>query len=232
MKRTFYLLALYSVIGYSQEIRQISFSQTNTVDPLQVKKSIEKANKELVDLQLTKLKQTNDSVKIKQARDFLLGELLNNMIEEMHSDVLTQAEKRNNSISFLKVQDSAIYTFRKKDSIVLSEKKISKNSFKNRLKWLIINSKEIKEDRKTIEGFDCYKVYIQQAEADSDMPLTFSFTILEMYVTEEIQSEVHPIIDNKDILSMYYPLEIKKVQQITKGVTDFYKLNNLEFIEE
>ncbi len=59
---------------------------------------------------------------------------------------------------------------------------------------------ENKNVRKEICGYDCYQVLLKN---------TLTQRPVELYVTEEIQLEYHPVLNVKKYLSKYYPLYIR-----------------------
>ncbi|MDX1314059.1 MAG: hypothetical protein R3356_01040 [Eudoraea sp.] len=59
---------------------------------------------------------------------------------------------------------------------------------------------ENKNKRREICGFDCYQVLVR--DMNTNRPV-------EMYVTEEILLEYHPVFNVKKYLAKYYPLYIK-----------------------
>jgi hypothetical protein len=83
--------------------------------------------------------------------------------------------------------------------------------------------KEFRDSVKVINGYNCFKVVITEKESRSFEGINFidlfpnSYKFTEVYVTEDIKSLFHPIIVDKEILSKYYPLEIKQFSDLLKG---------------
>ena len=50
----------------------------------------------------------------------------------------------------------------------------------------------------------------------------------ELWVTEEIKCNYHPVINDIEILEKYYPLEIIEYSNDIKGVLTSYKIETLE----
>ena len=85
------------------------------------------------------------------------------------------------------------------------------------------NIKENKNDKKVIQGFECYRVNlrakIEENKFDVDLKeLTKNqFQNIEMYVTDKINLIYHPIIKNDSILKKFYPLELRVYESHIKG---------------
>lgn len=79
---------------------------------------------------------------------------------------------------------------------------------------VIIKITEDKKDRKTINGYDCYKVTYEYKESNNVEEEDFLNLIndiahkREMWVTDKIKTLFHPVIFEKSILEKYYPLYI------------------------
>ncbi|SKB77837.1 hypothetical protein [Maribacter arcticus] len=71
----------------------------------------------------------------------------------------------------------------------------------------------IKKDKKTICGFECYKVKIQTKGVAK--------RIIEMYVTEQIDLNYNPSFTNPHLLNKFYPLYIK--EYLENYPNDVYK---------
>jgi hypothetical protein len=96
----------------------------------------------------------------------------------------------------------------------------------------IIKLTEFKKVIKIINGLKCFKViysFNYQNEAS-----TFDFfsevitNIRELWVTEEIKCNYHPIINEKVILEKYYPLEILEYSNEIKGFKTTYSIEKLD----
>lgn len=79
----------------------------------------------------------------------------------------------------------------------------------------ILSIKEDKNDKKVISGYNCFKV-ILIAIIDINKPILTKKTY-EMYVTNEVNIQEHPIIEFESILNQYYPVEVTSIQNITRG---------------
>lgn len=75
-----------------------------------------------------------------------------------------------------------------------------------------------KDDRKTICGFECYKIKIQTKGVAK--------RTIEMYVTEQIELNYNPAFTNLHLLNKFYPLYIK--EYLENYPNDVYK----EFVFE
>lgn len=95
---------------------------------------------------------------------------------------------------------------------------------------IIIN--EYKDQVKTINGFDCYKVVLTKNEdinANEDISfLKDDFENMQtkyvLYVTENIKCKYHPVINYKSILEKYYPLEVRESSNLIQGMETIYSL--------
>jgi hypothetical protein len=91
----------------------------------------------------------------------------------------------------------------------------------------------IKEDRqknKKIKGYICFKVIYTFSEPKDDDFLfldSYYHKTRELWVTEMIKSSFHPIIDEKEIIENYYPLEILEYSNIFKGVVTVHKVEKM-----
>lgn len=61
---------------------------------------------------------------------------------------------------------------------------------------------EFREDTKIINGYLCFKVIVSPKEKDKDLQGA------ELWVTDRIKCRYHPLINHKQVLRKYYPLEI------------------------
>ena len=102
-------------------------------------------------------------------------------------------------------KDNKTYTLSRLISGHISnERKIEQN---------IEDSIEITEDRnnrKNILGYDCFKITVKYPqEDDEEFEMLFGRRIKEMYVTDQFLAKNHPIEYSRQILSKYFPLELK-----------------------
>jgi hypothetical protein len=96
----------------------------------------------------------------------------------------------------------------------------------------IIEIKEIRDQRKIINDYECFKVIYSFRVGDKNKDNYFINNILmptsrEMWVTERIKYNYHPIISESQILEKYYPLEIIEKNDRIKGLLTTYKLITL-----
>jgi hypothetical protein len=93
----------------------------------------------------------------------------------------------------------------------------------------IIDITEFKKETKTIHNYKCFKVIYTYREADvSDFSTLMSNykTTREMWVTDKIKTNLHPIVNDREIISKYYPLEITETSEMSKGKTTHYKIES------
>ncbi|BFO66023.1 hypothetical protein [Chryseobacterium sp. KCF3-3] len=98
---------------------------------------------------------------------------------------------------------------------------------------IILKIDEDRNNRKTINGYDCFKVtyqYQENKESSDEDYLAFAGDIIyqrEMWVTEKIRSLYHPVVFDKSILEKYYPLSILETQNSIKGFERRFKLDTI-----
>jgi hypothetical protein len=69
---------------------------------------------------------------------------------------------------------------------------------------------EYRNDRKNILGYDCFKITVKYPpEDDEEFEMIFGSRIKEMYVTDQFIAKSHPVEYSGQILSKYFPLELK-----------------------
>jgi len=86
-----------------------------------------------------------------------------------------------------------------------------------------------KKDRKTILGFDCYKViYTIVPKNDEDAEIDEGNIICEMYVTDKIGLPVHALVPTQRLLDQFFPLEIIKRYTKLKGIEEHYIATELK----
>lgn len=96
---------------------------------------------------------------------------------------------------------------------ITGEKKNENNEFIEMGKSEIKDLKEFKNDTRLINGLKCFKVVYYTNQQDNDKIFDsygeiFGSIKREIWVTQAIKCSYHPLIDNKEILEKYYPLEI------------------------
>lgn len=98
---------------------------------------------------------------------------------------------------------------------------------------IILKISKDKESRKTINGYDCYKVIYEykenDKEGDEDYLEYIKDTVYrrEMWVTDTIKSLYHPVVFEKAILEKFYPLDILETQNDMKGFERRFVLQNI-----
>lgn len=69
---------------------------------------------------------------------------------------------------------------------------------------------EDRNDRKNILGYNCFKITVKYPqEDDEEFEMLFGRRIKEMYVTDQFIAKNHPVEYSGQILSKYFPLELK-----------------------
>jgi len=64
------------------------------------------------------------------------------------------------------------------------------------------------DDRKTILGYDCYKVQLERKNYEEELE-DFTTTFYDMYVTESIDLPMHALLNITKEFPEFFPLEIK-----------------------
>jgi hypothetical protein len=95
----------------------------------------------------------------------------------------------------------------------------------------IITITEFRKEQKLINNYNCFKVVYTYTQKGSDSDFDLFFTIQtytrEIWVTETIKCNFHPIINNNEILSKYYPLEILEYSKEIEGFETIYKCSSI-----
>ncbi|MCL9807687.1 hypothetical protein NAT51_19345 [Flavobacterium amniphilum] len=107
------------------------------------------------------------------------------------------------------------------------------NDFLNKYTYSNNKIESIKEDKKKIRkisGYDCFKVvYVFSDAKKSDSSFINGFkTTRELWVTDKIKSSFHPIIDDKEIITKYYPLEVLEYSSMQKGTVTVHKIEKMD----
>ena len=118
---------------------------------------------------------------------------------------------RKNFSSIIKIsRDSLIKSY-----FNLNQYKIQSLGFKEKYRNIISSYQikhQINEERRSIAGFDCFKLVFENKNK-----------IITMYVTDKISLNYHPIFNDLNVLKKYYPLYIKIVnKKYPKRVFDEY----------
>lgn len=95
----------------------------------------------------------------------------------------------------------------------------------------ILSINEYRSQSKSIVGYRCFKVaytYKEQSEEYAGFMPSITYT-RTLWVTESIRSPFHSVVNRKEILSKYYPLEITEEVLgvrgfVTKYTTDLIDL--------
>lgn len=97
----------------------------------------------------------------------------------------------------------------------------------------IIKLTELKKDTKIINGLNCFKVIYSFNYGNKKSAFDFFSEVItnirELWVTEEIKCNYHPIINEKMILEKYYPLEILEYSNEIEGFKTTYTIERLVF---
>ncbi len=88
----------------------------------------------------------------------------------------------------------------------------------------IIEIIEHKNERKIINGYDCFKVVYSFKESHDELVEFVNFR--EIWVTNKIKTLFHPVIMEKKILEKYYPLQVIEYSNLIEGLITVYKLSS------
>jgi len=95
----------------------------------------------------------------------------------------------------------------------------------------IIKIAEFRNEQKQINNFNCFKVVYTYtnsiSNSDFDLFSTIEQTTREIWVTETIKCNYHPIINDNEILDKYYPLQILEYSEQMKGFETNYTLSQI-----
>ena len=95
----------------------------------------------------------------------------------------------------------------------------------------IFDLREFKNETKKINGYDCFKVtysYKEESGLDFNDFLSGYINHRELWVTEKIKCVYHPVINDRQILEKYYPLDISERSDAIKGCEIKYSLVSIE----
>ena len=104
-----------------------------------------------------------------------------------------------------------------------------RNIFKNSDKYIV---QEFPNDKKVIEGFNCYKVIITNTEKpEKHEVLNFDMgrTIYDCYITKEINLPFHTVYDLGKYLPNMFPVEIIVKQEKFSFLEKKYNLMSIDF---
>lgn len=90
---------------------------------------------------------------------------------------------------------------------------------------IVMNTQEFKSETKVINGFKCYKIVMYYFDLEQPPSFNSLLNTMELWVTEDIKSMFHPFIKEREILSKYYPLEVKHSIKNIEGMFTLYKLS-------
>ncbi|WP_296151641.1 hypothetical protein [uncultured Flavobacterium sp.] len=164
-----------------------------------------------------------DSVQLKEAME---------MAEENLSILF---EIKNNMQYRHELKDNIINSIQSFNGEVLENNIIdTKTGMKDNIEYYSLNKvvdlREFKNERKKINGYDCFKItYSYREESISGLNDFLSGYInhRELWVTEKIKCAFHPVINDRLILEKYYPLEITEHSDAIKGCETKYSLVNI-----
>lgn len=94
----------------------------------------------------------------------------------------------------------------------------------------IIKLTEFRKETKMINGYKCFKViynYNEPEVSDFDFLSSVVTHTREVWVTEAIKCNYHPLVHEKLILDKYYPLEITEYSDEIKGAKTIYSQKEL-----
>ncbi len=92
----------------------------------------------------------------------------------------------------------------------------------------IIKLTEFRNETRVINGFNCFKVVYSYKASNKEFDFFTNAisNIREIWVTQDIKCNYHPVINEIEILKKYYPLEIVEYSEELKGQKTTYKLES------
>lgn len=155
-------------------------------------------------------------------------------LDTLIKSYITNADTLVGDSTIINPKKSTFVTQSKKDSLkpVTSPEEFAFSKNKD------VTIQEFRNERKLINGYNCFKVIYKFKVDFSDVEEIDGVDILgilgvdqvnttEFWVTEKIQSLFHPICRDKEILEKYYPLEIIQETSFFKGMTMSYTLKSI-----
>ncbi|GER60391.1 hypothetical protein ULMA_24990 [Patiriisocius marinus] len=163
---------------------------------------------------------------------------INNLLKMQMTDFLTKTPIVNIHLEIIK---DSIWRHKTQDGVMLGDYiMIHKNSgvlhyydklkswnyrkhdlfAENHLYELIEN----RDNRKEINGYDCYQLILILQENDSD----FGNTIYEMYVTNQINLPIHSVINLTKLVSNTFPMEISISSEKSPNISEKYTLIEMD----
>lgn len=233
------------------EVGTIVFKKKEIItNPEKHKKSFAEFISKMVDYQIENELNEKlvfpDSLQIEQ----LKSEMKMIFLLEMDNDLDNKEEKNikhilefknNNIVQYITSFDEVIkdYTIinpqtqlTKKiasDSLtVLSENKPYEYSISK-----ILQLEEFKQETKLINGYNCFKIIMKcksNLHSDDEFNNYMNENYIlkrELWVTNQIRCNFHPVINEKDILIKYYPLEIVESFEGLEGQITTYTLDKI-----
>uniref|UniRef100_UPI004048EFFC hypothetical protein n=1 Tax=Gelidibacter sp. TaxID=2018083 RepID=UPI004048EFFC len=176
------------------------------------------------------------------------------IMENSKKDISHTMVFYKDSINFFKTSDGTLIGFHKKINLVTSPEPRPryKESIEKLIKFdetgsdiefeyydytysnnKILDIKEFRDEIKVINGFQCFKVVYSYQIDGMDKEDDFADFMKnypqtrEVWVTKSIKSLFHPVINDKEIIEKYYPLEIKEYSDSIKGMETIYTLDQL-----
>lgn len=220
-------------------------------DAEKYKKSYGELSSKMIDFQIKKEISNTiiniDTSKVNQMKKafktILLKEIENDITNKENGNLKYHQEFKDNTIinyitSFGEIINNySIISPKQKllkilanDSITL----VSENQAYSYNQNEIIEIKEHQKENKIIDGYSCFKVvmlYRENLENDIDFENFMQQNYIqkrELWVTTQIKCQYHPIINEKEILLKYYPLEIIESTENIEGFIASYTIESLK----
>lgn len=254
LRKITFLLLLITSIAYSQTKKTIVpksgaivFDKVDIIiDTLKNDKSFKKFISEMVDFQLENelldrnLKIADSSFIIQMKEDMysvfkeeLLTEeaLVTYANQYFKNNEIVHNKTYNNKIvdkqTIINPKEESFYVTQRDSITIISEKQ---PYFYNTIE--IVSFQEYKQETKVIKGYTCFKVIMEyksfiESEDDFDNFLLQNYIQKkELWVTTQIKCNYHPVVNEKEILSKYYPLEIIESSENIEGFITKYTVTS------
>ncbi len=155
-------------------------------------------------------------------------------------------ELSNNKVTVINRKDGEQTYYILKDSSLVRDASIA-FSYRPKENYEALDVKEYREHKKTIHGYDCFKVVLEfesnymntLVDPLEIFPRSESLlskygdslrykTIYEIFVTDKIKCKYHPTFNIPEVLEKYYPLEVIKKNSSIEGNAIRYLVKELE----
>lgn len=233
---------LFSQKAIVSNVETIAFLKKEILtDEKQYKESVEKFKPRFLNALKQQIKLENDLKGLKTSEKEL-NEILSSIEPLFEMEML---KNNNEEVEFYQEVSDSVCNFvisnkvsgAKKETVILLKTLMYVNSdgqpkdyFYNNEEE-IVDIKEFRNETQIINGYTCFRVnYVYKEIPEKGTDFFFGELFLherELWVTEKIKQNIHPVIHNLSILEKYYPLKIIENTQGLYGKYYSYDLVKL-----